>query len=88
MGKEKQINQAITEAITVLSETYCPAQNFEDAAKRYTSDEIVGAVHQLTGKMMSNEVAYEIMQAEGYRYVVDETSSTIKYVWLLKYRNH
>lgn len=86
MGKETKIDQVICDAVAVLSETYAPAQHLADAAKRYTSDEIASAVYQLTGKQASNEVVFEVMSGEGYRYVIDETSTTIKYVWLLNYR--
>lgn len=74
--------------MAVLSETFAPASSIDESAKRYTSAQLAQAIYELTGVSPSLEVLYRIMTKCGYRYVVDETSAALKYVWLLKYKNH
>lgn len=74
--------------MAVLSETFAPASSIDESAKRYTSAQLAQAIYELNGVSPSLEVLYRIMTECGYRYVVDETSAALKYVWLLKYKNH
>lgn len=79
-------NGAIEQAIAVLSETFAPADTLDDTARRYTSAQIAQAICEIMGRMPSVELVYAMMSEYGYQYVVDETSATIRYVWLLKYK--
>lgn len=85
---EQEIDRTIEQTVEVLSETFVPAQSLEESAKRYTSVQLALAIYDLVGITPSVEVLYRVMLEYGYRYVVDETSASLKYVWLLKYRNH
>lgn len=85
---EQEIDTTIAQTVKVLSETFVPAQTLEESAKRYTSVQLAQAIYDLAGITPSVEALYQVMQEYGYRYVVDETSASLKYVWLLKYRNH
>ena len=85
MSGKPENKAAIEMAIAVLSETFRPAESLDATARKYTTADIAEAIAQTTGQMPSVEVVYEVMTAEGYRYVVDETSSMLRYVWLLKY---
>lgn len=85
---EQEIDTTITQTVEVLSETFAPAQTLEESAKRFTSVQLAQAIYDLAGITPSVEVLYQVMLEYGYRYVVDETSASLKYVWLLKYRNH
>lgn len=80
-------DKVIAAAIEVLSETFAPAATAEESARRYTSVQLSTAIYKLTGAALDVETLYEVMIEYGYRYVVDETSAGIKYVWLLKYRD-
>ena len=87
MAKEHdKTDDAIVAAIAVLSETYTPATNLQDCSRKFTTAQVVEAIAELTGKRVSQETVYEAMTAEGYKYQIDETSSAVKYVWLLNYR--
>lgn len=85
MNDQKQ-EQIIEEMVSVLSETFAPASSIDESAKRYTSAQLAQAILELTGVSPSIEVLYRVMTESGYRYVVDETSATLRYVWLLQYR--
>lgn len=85
MNDQKQ-EQIIEETVSVLSETFAPASSIDESAKRYTSAQLAQAICELTGVSPSIEVLYRVMTESGYRYVVDETSATLRYVWLLQYR--
>lgn len=85
---EQELDTIIEQTVEVLSETFIPAQSLDESAKRYTSVELAQAIYDLAGITPGIEVLYRIMQEYGYRYVIDETSASLKYVWLLKYRNH
>lgn len=89
MSTQENSNQdeKIVKAVTVLSETFEPAGTADESAKRYTSQQLASAIYELTGAVVDIETLYEIMAEYGYRYVVDESSAGMKYVWLLKYRN-
>lgn len=79
-------DDAITAAVAVIDETFTPAVTIDDSARRYTSSQVSQAIFDLTGVNVTNDVVYAALSDAGYKYVVDETSTTIKYVWLLKYR--
>lgn len=85
---EQEFDTIIAQTVEVLSETFEPASTLEESAKRYTSVQLVQAIYDLAGVAPGIEVLYRIMLEYGYNYVVDETSASLKYVWLLKYRNH
>ena len=84
--ENKRDEVVIAAAVDVLSETYAPAATADESAKRYTSVQLSTAIYELTGKVVDVETLYEIMIEYGYHYVVDETSASAKFVWLLKYR--
>ena len=84
---DQELEKTVEPTIAVLSETFMPAASLNDSAKRYTSVQVAQAIYDLTGASPSIELIYQVMQEHGYRYVVDETSATLKYVWLLKYNN-
>lgn len=84
---DQELEKTVEQTIAVLSETFMPAASLNDSAKRYTSVQVAQAIYDLTGASPSIELIYQVMQEHGYRYVVDETSATLKYVWLLKYKN-
>lgn len=88
MMNDQELDRIIEQTVAVLSETFVPAQSLDECAKRYTSTELAQAIYDLTGIAPGTETLYRIMQEYGYRYVVDETSASLKYVWLLKYKNH
>lgn len=86
MSDNKNRNEELVgQAIAVLSETFSPAMSIADSAKTYTSVQMSQAIADLTGLSVSTEAVYAVMIELGYRYVVDETSTTLRYVWLLKY---
>ena len=85
--ENKRAEDVITQAIGVLSDTFVPAKNTSECAKRYTSVQLSSAIYELTGVVVDTETLYEIMIECGYHYEVDETSASLKYVWLLKYRS-
>ena len=84
---DQELEKTVEQTIAVLSETFMPAASLNDSAKRYTSVQVAQAIYDLTGASPSIELIYQVMREKGYRYVVDETSATLKYVWLLKYRH-
>ncbi len=83
---DQEQEKIIEETVDVLSETFAPASSIDESAKRYTSAQLVQAIYELTGVSPSIEMLYQIMTECGYRYVVDETSASLRYVWLLQYR--
>ena len=83
---DQEQEKSIEETVAVLSETFAPASSIDDSAKRYTSAQLAQAIYELTGVSPSLEVLYRIMTECGYHYVVDETSASLRYVWLLQYR--
>lgn len=83
--KTNKSEELIAQAIMVLSETFSPAMSIADSAKTYTSMQMSQAIADLTGLSVSSDAVYAVMTELGYRYVVDETSTTLRYVWLLKY---
>lgn len=87
MSENKHNEEIIVKAVEVLSETFEPAATAEESAKRYTSVQLSAAIYELAGVVVDVEALYEILIEYGYRYVVDESSAGMKYVWLLKYRS-
>lgn len=85
---DQEQEKIIEETVAVLSEMFAPASSIDESAKRYTSAQLAQAISDLTGIAPGTETLYRIMQEYGYHYVVDETSAALKYVWLLKYKNH
>ena len=85
--EDQELKKTVEQTIAVLSETFMPEESLNESAKRYTSVQVAQAIYDLTGASPSIELIYQVMQEHGYRYVVDETSATLKYVWLLKYKN-
>lgn len=83
---DQEQDKIIEQTVAVLSETFTPASSLDESAKRYTSAQLAQAIYELTGVSPSIEVLYQIMTECGYRYVVDETSASLRYVWLLQYR--
>lgn len=83
---DQEQEKIIEATVAVLSETFVPASSIDESAKRYTSAQLAQAIYELTGVSPSLETLYRIMTKCGYRYVVDETSATLRYVWLLQYR--
>lgn len=83
---DQELDKTIEQTVAVLSETFAPAASLDDSAKRYTSAQLAQAIYELTGVAPKLETLYQIMQEYGYRYVVDETSASLRYVWLLRYR--
>lgn len=86
MSNKNNIDKSVLMAIEVLSETFSPVSKFSDAARCYTSIQVAEAIKDLTGQLISTEIVYQVMSDLGYTYVIDETSTTVKYVWLLKYK--
>ena len=84
--EDQKLDKTVEQTIAILSETFMPAVSLDDSAKRYTSVQVAQAIYDLTGTSPSIDLIYQVMQDYGYRYVVDETSATLKYVWLMKYR--
>ena len=87
MGLEKATDDMIRATIEVLSDTFAPAATPEESARRYTTPQLADAIRDLTGMFVPPELLFAVMSEAGFRYVVDENSSGMKYVWLLKYRN-
>ena len=81
-------DRLISEAVAVLSETFVPAETIDDSARRYTTAQIMQAINELCGRTVPADILYGIMTEYGFRYVIDESSTTIRYVWLLKYRTN
>ena len=86
MMNDQEQEKIIEATVAVLSETFAPASSIDESAKRYTSAQLVQAIYELTGVSPSLEVLYRIMTECGYCYVVDETSASLRYIWLLQYR--
>lgn len=85
---EENKDAIITKAIEVLSETFTRAETLDDSARRYTSVQVAAAIYELTGVSPSVEVVFSVMTEFDYRFVIDETSTALKYVWLLKYKTN
>lgn len=83
---DQEQDKIIEQTVAVLSETFTPASSLDESAKRYTSAQLAQAIYELAGVSPKFETLYRIMLEAGYRYVVDETSAALKYVWLLQYR--
>lgn len=83
---DQEQEKIIEATVDVLSETFAPASSIDESAKRYTSAQLAQAIYELAGVSPKFETLYRIMLEAGYRYVVDETSAALKYVWLLQYR--
>lgn len=84
--KNENKDDAIIAAINVLSDTFAPAVDQNNSAKRFTTPQVAAAINELTGTIVREDFVYEIMKSMDYLYVVDETSTRLKYVWLLNYR--
>jgi hypothetical protein len=85
-SKESDNNIALSMAIDVLAETFERAATLDDTARRFTTADVAAAIGDLTGFTPSVQVVYQTLIAEGYQYVVDETYTGLRYVWLLKYK--
>lgn len=84
--KDDSMDAVIAGIVEVFSETFISAESVESSSRRYTSLQMAQAIYELTGANVPIPALYQVMTEYGYKYVVDETSVTIKYVWLLKYR--
>ena len=76
----------ILNAIDVFEITYSPAALTDNSAKRFTTNDLVTAISNLTGTPVKGTDVYATLLERGYEYVVDETSQTMKYIWLVKYK--
>ena len=76
----------INNAIDVFENTYCQAVTIDECAKHYTTTDLVAAIGELTGEPVKNNDVFTVLQERGYKYILDETSQTARYIWLIKYK--